>query len=121
MIQPQTCLEVADNSGATKLQCIRVIGCNKNYGSVGDIIIGVVKEALPNLTVGRSDIVRAVIVRTKQTINRKDGSHLCFDNNASVLIDKAGSPIGTRIFGPLAREVKEKGFTKIVSLALDLL
>jgi large subunit ribosomal protein L14 len=121
MIQPQTYLEVADNSGATRLQCIRIIGSRKKYGYVGDTIVGVVKDALPNLSVGRSDIVRAVIVRTKQPVNRKDGSHVRFDNNASVLIDKAGAPIGTRVFGPLAREVKEKGFAKVVSLALDLL
>ena len=117
MIQPQTCLKVADNSGAKKLMCIRVLGSNRRYGHVGDVIIGVVKDATPNLTVKRSDVVRAVIVRTKHTVRRKDGSSLRFDDNASVIINKENNPRGTRVFGPIARELKEKGFTKIVSLA----
>lgn len=121
MIQPQTCLRVADNSGAKNLMCIKVLGSNRRYGSVGDVIIGVVKDATPNLTVKRSDIVRAVVVRTKQSIRRKDGSRLRFDDNASVVINKENNPRGTRVFGPIARELKEKGFTKIVSLAPEVL
>ena len=107
MIQPQTCLRVADNSGAKKLMCIRVLGSNRRYGRVGDVIIG--------------DVVRAVIVRTKHSIRRQDGSRLRFDDNASVIINKENNPRGTRVFGPIARELKEKGFTKIVSLAPEVL
>ena len=121
MIQPQTCLKVADNSGAKKLMCIRVLGNNSKYGYVGDIIIGVVKDATPNLTVKRSDVVRAVIVRTKQSVRRKDGSRLRFNDNASVILNKENNPRGTRVFGPIAKELKEKGFTKIVSLAPEVL
>ena len=121
MIQPQTCLRVADNSGAKNLMCIRVLGSNRRYGHVGDIIIGVVKDATPNLTVKRSDVVRAVIVRTKHSITRKDGTRLRFDDNASVIINKENNPRGTRVFGSIARELKEKGFTKIVSLAPEVL
>ena len=115
MIQPQTCLKVADNSGAKKLMCIRILGSNRRYGKVGDVIIGVVKDAT------RSDVVRAVIVRTKQSVRRKDGSRLRFDDNATVIINKENNPRGTRVFGPIARELKEKGFTKIVSLAPEVL
>ena len=121
MIQPQTCLRVADNSGAKNLMCIRVLGSKRRYGYVGDVIIGVVKDATPNLTVKRSDVVRAVIVRTKHSIRRQDGSRLRFDDNASVIINKENNPRGTRVFGPIARELKEKGFTKIVSLAPEVL
>ena len=121
MIQPQTCLKVADNSGAKRLMCIRVLGSNRRYGHVGDVIIGVVKDATPNLTVKRSDIVRAVIVRTKHSVRRKDGSRLRFDDNASVVINKENNPRGTRVFGPIARELKEKGFIKIVSLVPEVL
>jgi large subunit ribosomal protein L14 len=121
MIQPQTCLKVADNSGAKKILCIRILGSNRRYGYVGDVIIGVVKDATPNLTVKRSDVVRAVIVRTKQMIRRKDGSRLRFDENASVVINKENNPRGTRVFGPVAREVKDQGFVKIVSLAPEVL
>ena len=121
MIQPQTCLKVADNSGAKTLMCIRVLGSNRRYGHVGDVIIGVVKDATPNLTVKRSDVVRAVIIRTKQPVRRKDGSRLRFDDNASVVINKENNPRGTRVFGPVARELKEKGFTKIVSLAPEVI
>jgi large subunit ribosomal protein L14 len=121
MIQPQTYLSVADNTGAKSLMCIRVLGTNRRYGHVGDIIIGVVKDATPNLTVKRSDVVRAVIVRTKQPVRRRDGSRLRFDDNASVIINKENDPRGTRVFGPIARELKEKGFTKIVSLAPEVL
>ena len=121
MIQPQTCLRVADNSGAKKLMCIRILGSNRRYGHVGDVIIGVVKDATPNLAVKRSDVVRAVIVRTKQSIRRKDGSRLRFDDNASVIINKENNPRGTRVFGPIAREIRDKSFTKIVSLAPEVL
>jgi large subunit ribosomal protein L14 len=121
MIQPQTCLRVADNSGAKKLMCIRILWSNRRYGHVGDVIIGVVKDATPNLTVKRSDVVRAVIVRTKQSVRRKDGSRLRFDDKASVIINKENNPRGTRVFGPIARELKDKGFTKIVSLAPEVL
>jgi large subunit ribosomal protein L14 len=121
MIQPQTCLKVADNSGAKKLMCIRVLGTNRRYAHVGDVIIGVVKDATPNLTVKRSDVVRAVVVRTKQPVRRKDGSRLRFDDNASVIITKENNPRGTRVFGPIARELKDKGFAKIVSLAPEVL
>jgi large subunit ribosomal protein L14 len=121
MIQPQTTLRVADNSGAKKLLCIRILGSNRRYGHVGDIIIGVVKDATPNLTVKRSDVVRAVIVRTKHSFRRKDGSRLRFDDNASVIINKENNPRGTRVFGPIARELKERGFIKIVSLAPEVL
>ena len=121
MIQQESRLAVADNSGAKSLMCIRVLGTNRRYGHVGDIIIGVVKDATPNLTVKRSDVVRAVIVRTKQPVRRRDGSRLRFDDNASVIINKENDPRGTRVFGPIARELKEKGFTKIVSLAPEVL
>ena len=121
MIQPQTCLRVADNTGAKKLMCIRILGTNRRYGYVGDVIIGVVKDAAPNLTVKRSDVVRAVIVRRKQSIRRKDGSRLRCDDNASVIINKENNPRGTRVFGPIARELKDNGFSKIVSLAPEVL
>ena len=121
MIQPQTCLNVADNSGAKKLMCIRILGTNRRYGFIGNVIIGVVKDATPNLTVKRSDVVRAVIVRTTHTMRRNDGSRLRFDDNAAVIINKEKNPRGTRIFGPIARELKEGGFSKIVSLAPEVL
>ena len=101
--------------------CIRILGSNRRYCYVGDVIIGVVKDATPNLTVKRSDVVRAVIVRTKQSIRRKDGSRLRFDDNATVIINKENNPRGTRVFGPIARELKDNGFTKIVSLAPEVL
>ena len=121
MIYPQTMLTVADNTGARKIMCIRILGSNRRYGHVGDVIIGVVKDATPNLTVKRSDVVRAVIVRTKQSVRRRDGSRLRFDDNASVIINKENNPRGTRVFGPIARELKDNGFTKIVSLAPEVL
>lgn len=121
MIQTQTCLKVADNSGAKELMCINILGSNRRYAYIGDIIIGVVTAATPNLAVKRSDIVRAVIVRTKYSIRRKDGSRLRFDDNASVIITKENNPRGTRVFGPIARELKDKGFAKIVSLAPEVL
>jgi large subunit ribosomal protein L14 len=121
MIQPQTYLTVADNTGAKNILCIRVLGNNKQYGNIGDIIIGVVKDASPNMGVKRSDIVRAVIVRTKHTLRRKDGMSIRFDDNAAVIINKENNPRGSRIFGPIAREIRDANFTKIVSLAPEVL
>jgi large subunit ribosomal protein L14 len=121
MIQPQTYLTVADNSGGRKLMCIRVLGSRKRYAEVGDIIIGVIKEAAPNMPVKRSDVVRAVVVRTKKTIQRKDGLFIRFDDNAAVLINKDNNPRGTRVFGPIAREIRDKDFSRIASLAPEVL
>jgi len=121
MIQPQTYLTVADNSGAKELMCIRVLGNQRTSATVGDIIIGVVKEAIPNMAVKRSAIVRAVIVRTKKTIQRDNGMSVRFDDNAAVLINQDKNPRGTRVFGPVAREIREKNFTKIISLAQEVL
>ena len=121
MIQPQTYLTVADNTGAKKIMCIRVLGNNRKYAAVGDVIIGVVKEALPNMAVKRSSVIRAVVVRTKKTIKRNDGMGVRFDDNAAVIINTENNPRGTRIFGPVAREIREKNFTKIISLANEVI
>ena len=121
MIQPQTYLTIADNTGARKIMCIRILGGNKKYGRIGDVIIGVVKDASPNMPVKRSDIVRAVIVRTRHTVRRKDGMSIRFDDNAAVIINKENNPRGTRVFGPIAREIRDKSFAKIVSLAPEVL
>ena len=121
MIQTQTYLNVADNSGAKKIMCIRILGGNKKYAGIGDEIIGVVKDATPNMPVKRSDVVRAVVMRTKKTIRRPDGMSIRFDDNAAVLINKENNPRGTRVFGPIARELRDKDFTKIVSLAPEVL
>ena len=121
MIQPQTYLTIADNTGARKIMCIRILGGNKKYGRIGDIIIGVVKDASPNMPVKRSDIVRAVIVRTRHTVRRKDGMSIRFDDNAAVLVNTENNPRGTRVFGPVAREIRDKNFSKIVSLAPEVL
>jgi len=121
MIQPQTYLTVADNTGAKKVMCIKVLGNNRNYAKVGDIVIGVVKEAIPNMVVKRSNIVRAVIVRTTKGIRRKDGMTVRFDDNAVVIINAYNNPRGTRVFGPVAREIREKSFTKIISLANEVI
>ena len=123
MIQTQTYLNVADNSGAKKIMCIRVLGGNKKSANIGDVIIGVVKVASPNMPVKRSDVVRAVVMRTKKTIRRKDGMSIRFDDNAAVILENVNTkePKGTRIFGPIAREVKELGFNKIASLATEVL
>ena len=121
MIYPQTMLTVADNTGAKKIMCIRVLGGNKKYAEIGDTIIAVVKEAIPNMPVKRSDVVRAIVVRTCKTIRRSDGMYIRFDDNAAVLINAAKEPIGTRIFGPVARELRAKQFVKIVSLAPEVL
>jgi len=120
MIQPQTYLTVADNSGAKKLMCIRVLGNNKKCAQIGDIIIGVVKDATPNMSIKGSMVVRAVIVRTKKTLRRSDGMGIRFDDNAVVLINLENNPRGTRVFGPVAREIRDKQFTKIISLAAEV-
>jgi large subunit ribosomal protein L14 len=122
MIQQETYLNVADNSGARKLMCIRVLGGgNRRYAGVGDIIVAVVKDAIPNMAVKKSDVVKAVIVRTRKTLRRDSGMSIRFDDNAAVLINADGNPRGTRVFGPVARELREKNFTKIVSLAPEVL
>ena len=121
MIQNQTYLKVADNSGAKEIMCIRILGGNRKYATIGDVIIGVVKDAIPNMPVKRSDVVRAVIMRTKNTIRRKDGMSIRFDDNAAVIINKENNPRGTRVFGPVARELRDKNFTKIISLAPEVL
>ena len=122
MIQMQTMLNVADNSGARKVQCIKVIGGSKRrYAGLGDVIICSVKEAAPNGNVKKGDVVRCVVVRVKKQIRRNDGSYIRFDENAAVLIDTSGAPRGTRIFGPVARELRDKRYMKIVSLAPETL
>lgn len=122
MVQENTRLNVADNSGAKKIQCIRVLGgSGKKYGSIGDLIVVSVKSAIPNAAVKKGDVSRAVIVRTKKEIRRNDGSYIRFDENAAVLLDAQGEPRGTRIFGPVARELREREFMKIVSLAPEVL
>lgn len=122
MIQMQSQLTAADNSGAKKLQCIKVLGGSKRkYASIGDIIIVSVKEALPNSRVKKGDVKRAVVVRTKKEIRRVDGSYIKFDVNSAVIINDANEPVGTRIFGPVARELRARRFMKIVSLAPEVL
>ena len=120
MIQQESRLQVADNSGAQELLCIRVLG-SKTYAGVGDVIIATVKKAIPNGTVKKSEVVRAVIVRTKASMSRQDGSTIRFGENAAVIINKEGNPRGTRVFGPVARELREKNYMKIVSLAPEVL
>jgi large subunit ribosomal protein L14 len=121
MIYPQTILTVADNTGAKKIMCIRILGGNKKYAKIGDTIIAVVKEALPNMPVKRSDIIRAVVVRTKKSIRRQDGMYIRFDDNAAVIVNLENNPRGTRVFGPVAREIRDKNYSKIVSLAPEVL
>ena len=121
MIYPQTMLTVADNTGAKKVMCIRVLGGNKKYAKIGDTIIAVVKEAIPNMPVKRSDVVRAVVVRTKKSIRRPDGMYIRFDDNAAVIVNMDSNPRGTRVFGPVAREIRDRNFSKIVSLAPEVL
>ena len=113
-------LVMLQNTGAKKLMCIRVLGNNRKYANIGDIIIGVVKDAIPNMAVKRSNVVRAVIVRTKNTVRREDGMGLRFDDNAVVIINAENNPRGTRVFGPVAREIRDKNFTKIISLATEV-
>jgi large subunit ribosomal protein L14 len=121
MIYPQTMLTVADNTGAKKVMCIRVLGGSKKYAKIGDTIIAVVKEAIPNMPIKRSDVVRAIVVRTKKTIRRPDGMYIRFDDNAVVIVNMENNPRGTRVFGPVAREIRDKNFSKIVSLAPEVL
>jgi large subunit ribosomal protein L14 len=122
MVQMRTIFEVADNSGAKRLSCIGVIGGSAGqYGEIGDVITASVKEALPESNVKKGDVVRAVIVRTKKELKRKDGTFIRFDRNAAVLINKQNEPIGTRVFGPIARELREKQFMRIISLAPEVL
>lgn len=122
MIQQESRLKVADNTGAKEILCIRVLGgSHRRYAAVGDIIIGAVKAATPTGSVKKGDVVRAVVVRTAKEFGRADGSYIRFDENAAVILDEGRSPKGTRIFGPVARELREKGFMKIVSLAPEVL
>lgn len=122
MIQTESVLDVADNSGARKVLCIKVLGgSRRRYASIGDIIVGSVKEAQPNAKVKKGDVVKAVVVRTAKEIGRPDGSYIKFDTNSAVLVDGHGEPVGTRIFGPVARELRAKRFMKIVSLAPEVI
>ncbi|MDZ7800422.1 MAG: 50S ribosomal protein L14 [Trueperaceae bacterium] len=122
MIQQESYLDVADNSGARRIQCIRVLGTGRQFvGGVGDIIVASVKDAIPKGQVKKGEVVRAVIVRTAKEINRKDGSSIRFDGNAAVLVTPENEPRGTRVFGPVARELREKRFMRIVSLAPEVL
>lgn len=122
MIQEETNLVVADNSGAKKIRCIRVLGGHdKRYATIGDLIVVAVKSAIPGAPVKKGDVSRAVVVRTKKEIRRKDGSYIRFDENAAVLLNTEGEPRGTRIFGPVARELRERRYMKIISLAPEVL
>ena len=122
MIQPQSYLKVADNTGAKEIMCIRVLGGSFRYsGNIGDIIVASVKTAVPGGVVKKGEVIKAVIVRTHKGIMREDGSTIKFDDNAAVIIDKEGQPRGTRIFGPVARELREKNYMKIISLAPEVL
>jgi large subunit ribosomal protein L14 len=121
MIQLNTVLKVADNSGARRVKCIQVLGgSRRSWGSVGDVIVASVKEAIPNSNIGKGQVVKAVIVRTKKEVRRKDGSYVRFDDNAAVIIDNNGDPKGTRIFGPVARELRAKKYMRILSLAPEV-
>lgn len=122
MIQERTMLTVADNTGARKLMCIRVLGgTNRRYATLGDVIVGTIKESLPTAVVKKGTVSRAVIIRCAKEYGRKDGSYIRFDDNACVLIDQYGDPRGTRIFGPVSRELREKNFLKIISLAPEVI
>ena len=122
MIQPETRLRVADNTGARELLCIRVMGgSRRRYAGVGDVIVAAVKQATPQGTVKKGDVVKAVVVRTKKEFGRDDGTYIAFDENAAVIIDAGGNPRGTRIFGPVARELRDRNFMKIISLAPEVL
>jgi large subunit ribosomal protein L14 len=122
MIQMQTLLDVADNSGAKKLMCVKVLGgSRRRYATVGDVVVVSIREAMPNAKVKKGDVARAVIVRTTKEVRRPDGTYIRFDSNSAVLISAQNEPIGTRIFGPVARELRGKKFMKIVSLAPEVL
>lgn len=121
MIQPQSLLQVADNTGAKKVMCIRCLGgSNRRYAGIGDIIVGAVKEAIPNMTVKKGEVVFGVVVRARKPLRRPDGSYVIFEDNAVVIITKEKSPRGTRVFGPVARELRDKEFMKIISLAPEV-
>ena len=122
MIQMQTNLDVADNSGARRVMCIKVLGGSKRrYASIGDIFVATVKDAIPGANVKKGDVVKCVVVRTKKAIGRDDGTYIAFDENAAVIIDDQNNPRGTRVFGPVARELRDRNFMKIVSLAPEVL
>lgn len=122
MIQTQSNLDVADNSGAKRVECIKVLGGSKRkYAGIGDVIVVSVKEAIPNGKVKKGDVCRAVIVRTRKTVTRDDGTYIRFDENAAVLLNKQGEPIGNRVFGPVARELRAKSYMRIVTLAPEVL
>jgi large subunit ribosomal protein L14 len=122
MIQQESVLRVADNTGARSCLCIRVLGGSaRRYAGVGDVIVASIKDAIPHGTIKKGDVVKAVIVRTRKETRRKDGTYIRFDDNAAVIIDQAGEPRGTRIFGPVGRELREKKYMKIVSLAPEVL
>ena len=122
MIQSESRLKVADNSGARELLCVKVLGgSKKRYASIGDTIVATVKEAIPNGMVSKGDVVKAVIVRTKRKVKRDDGSYISFDENSAVLIENNNEPVGTRIFGPIARELRDKNFMRIISLAPEVI
>jgi large subunit ribosomal protein L14 len=122
MVQTTSTLDIADNSGAKKVMCIRVLGgTRRKYASLGDVIVVSIKEAIPNSKVKKGDVAKAVIVRTKKEVSRQDGSYIRFDSNSAVLVDKDNEPVGTRIFGPVARELRAKRFMKIISLAPEVL
>lgn len=122
MIQPQTLLKVADNTGAKTIMCIRVLGGSfRKFGNIGDVIVASVKKAIPGGVVKKGDVVKAVIVRTSKGLRRPDGTHIRFDDNAAVIIDNQKQPKGTRIFGPIARELREKNYSKIISLAPEVI
>ena len=122
MVQQETRLKVADNSGARELLVIRVLGGSKvKFGNIGDVVVGTVKKATPNGTIAKGKVVKAVVVRTRQGVRREDGSYIKFDDNACVIIKDDKSPVGTRVFGPVAREIRDSGYMKIVSLAKEVL
>ena len=122
MVQTTSTLDIADNSGAKKVMCIRVLGgTRRKYASLGDVIVVSIKEAIPNAKVKKGEVAKAVIVRTKKEVSRADGSYIRFDSNSAVLVDKDNEPVGTRIFGPVARELRAKRFMKIISLAPEVL
>lgn len=122
MVQQESRLKVADNSGARELLVIRVLGGSKvKFGNIGDVVVGTIKKATPNGTVGKGKVVKAVVVRSRQGVRRSDGSYIKFDDNACVIIKDDKSPVGTRVFGPIAREIRDKGYMKIVSLAKEVL
>ena len=122
MIQQESMLKIADNSGAKSALCIRVLGGSKRrYASIGDVVVVTVKDAIPNSPVKKGEVVKAVIVRTAKEVRRRDGTYICFDDNAAVLLTDQGEPQGTRIFGPVGRELREKRYMKIVSLAPEVL